>query len=141
MLVAMMGALAWPIIAFAWPALPDRGWGLARTLGLPNWDKPSMACLASRIPFGTPITDGLEIRLKGEGVIPIEKPKFRRGDANSDGNIDVSDIIYLINYLFKGGPLPVPLIAGDSNNDEEVTVSDVIYLINYLFKGGPKPEC
>ena len=63
------------------------------------------------------------------------------GDANSDGNIDVSDVIFLINYLFKGGPLPVPLIAGDSNNDEEVTVSDVIYLINYLFKSGPKPEC
>ncbi len=63
------------------------------------------------------------------------------GDANSDGNIDVSDIIYLINYLFKGGPLPIPLLAGDSNNDEEVTVSDIIYLINYLFKSGPRPIC
>jgi len=29
---------------------------LARQLGLPNWDKPSAACLASRIPYGTPIT-------------------------------------------------------------------------------------
>ncbi len=29
---------------------------LARELGLPNWDKPSAACLASRIPYGTPIT-------------------------------------------------------------------------------------
>jgi uncharacterized protein len=29
---------------------------LARELGLPNWDKPSLACLASRIPYGTPIT-------------------------------------------------------------------------------------
>ncbi|MDA8102873.1 MAG: ATP-dependent sacrificial sulfur transferase LarE [Nitrospiraceae bacterium] len=28
----------------------------ARTLGLPNWDKPQAACLASRIPYGTPIT-------------------------------------------------------------------------------------
>ncbi|MFH1336882.1 MAG: dockerin type I domain-containing protein, partial [Candidatus Zixiibacteriota bacterium] len=63
------------------------------------------------------------------------------GDANSDGNMDVSDVIYLINYLFKGGPPPVPLLAGDSNNDEEVTVSDVIFLINYLFKSGPKPSC
>ena len=30
---------------------------LARDLGLPNWDKPSMACLASRFPYGTAITD------------------------------------------------------------------------------------
>lgn len=29
----------------------------ARALGLPNWDKPSMACLASRFPYGEPITD------------------------------------------------------------------------------------
>ncbi len=29
---------------------------LARELGLPNWDKPSAACLASRVPYGTPIT-------------------------------------------------------------------------------------
>jgi uncharacterized protein len=27
----------------------------ARDLGLPNWNKPSKACLASRIPYGTPI--------------------------------------------------------------------------------------
>ena len=30
---------------------------LARELTLPNWDKPSMACLASRFPYGEPITD------------------------------------------------------------------------------------
>jgi uncharacterized protein len=29
---------------------------LSRRLGLPTWDKPSMACLASRIPYGTPVT-------------------------------------------------------------------------------------
>lgn len=30
---------------------------LAHELGLPNWDKPSMACLASRFPYGQAITD------------------------------------------------------------------------------------
>ncbi len=29
---------------------------LARMLGLPNWDKPAAACLASRLPYGTPVT-------------------------------------------------------------------------------------
>lgn len=29
---------------------------LARARGLPNWDQPSMACLASRLPYGTPLT-------------------------------------------------------------------------------------
>ncbi|HEY4410916.1 MAG TPA: ATP-dependent sacrificial sulfur transferase LarE [Acidimicrobiia bacterium] len=30
----------------------------ARQLGLPMWDKPAAACLASRIPYGTPVTIG-----------------------------------------------------------------------------------
>ena len=29
---------------------------LSKDLGLPNWDKPAMACLSSRIPYGMPIT-------------------------------------------------------------------------------------
>lgn len=33
--------------------------GLARALGLGVWDKPSLACLSSRIPFGTRITGKL----------------------------------------------------------------------------------
>lgn len=47
---------------------------LARQLGLPNWDKPAMACLASRIPTGTPVTadrlasvDGVERALRELG--------------------------------------------------------------------------
>jgi hypothetical protein len=62
-----------------------------------------------------------------------------RGDANGDYNINVSDVVYVINYLFKGGPAPVPLTVADLNCDEGISVSDVIYLINYLFKGGPPP--
>ena len=30
--------------------------GLSRQRGLSTWDKPAMACLASRIPYGTPVT-------------------------------------------------------------------------------------
>jgi uncharacterized protein len=29
---------------------------LSKELGLPTWDKPAMACLSSRIPYGTPVT-------------------------------------------------------------------------------------
>lgn len=36
----------------------------ARTLGLPNWDKPAAACLASRIPYGTAVTHGLLQRIE-----------------------------------------------------------------------------
>ena len=29
---------------------------LSQTLGLPTWNKPALACLASRLPYGTPVT-------------------------------------------------------------------------------------
>jgi ankyrin repeat protein len=64
---------------------------------------------------------------------------FVRGDANSDGVINASDVVYLINYLFISGPAPVPLQAGDCNCDGNVNASDVVYLINYLFISGPPP--
>ena len=33
--------------------------GLAKELGLPNWSKPALACLSSRVPYGTPVTVGV----------------------------------------------------------------------------------
>jgi hypothetical protein len=66
---------------------------------------------------------------------------FLRGDATGDRIIDISDVVYLLNYLFAGGPAPVPLAAGDANCDGVVDISDVVYLINYLFVGGPSPGC
>lgn len=30
---------------------------LSKARGLPTWDKPAMACLASRLPYGTPVTE------------------------------------------------------------------------------------
>ncbi len=65
--------------------------------------------------------------------------EYLRGDANMDKKTTVSDVIFLINYLFKGGPPPDPVYLGDVNCDDKTTVSDVVYLINYLFKGGPAP--
>lgn len=69
------------------------------------------------------------------------KPDWLYGDCNRDEKVNMSDVIYLINYLFRQGAEPNPLQAGDTNCDGKITISDVIYLVNYLFKGGPPPEC
>lgn len=61
------------------------------------------------------------------------------GDANGDGEINSADVVYLINYLFVGGPAPEPPEAGDANCDGVVNSADVVYLLNYLFAGGPPP--
>lgn len=68
-------------------------------------------------------------------------PNYTRGDANADGLINTADVVYLINYLFVGGPTPQPWQSGDANCDGIVDIADVVYLINYLFVAGPPPGC
>jgi hypothetical protein len=74
-----------------------------------------------------------------EGVPPI-----LCGDVTNDGVVDAGDVVYMVNYLYRSGPLPVPLpCVGDVNNDDVVDAGDVVWLINYLYRGGsaPDPNC
>ena len=59
------------------------------------------------------------------------------GDANGDGNVDVLDVFYTINYLFAAGT--PPLGCADVNGSASLDVLDVFYLINFLFAGGAPP--
>ncbi len=68
-------------------------------------------------------------------------PAYRCGDANGDETINVADAVYIINYIFKGGPPPDPPEAGNANCDGTLNVADAVYLITYIFKGGPEPCC
>ncbi|MCB2230564.1 hypothetical protein KQH82_07600 [bacterium] len=65
------------------------------------------------------------------------------GNVNGDAGeaVDLSDLIYLVNYLFLGGPAPPCVGEANTNGDIgcSVDLSDLIYLVNYLFLGGPAP--
>jgi hypothetical protein len=72
-------------------------------------------------------------------LLKIYERTWIRGDANTDGVINVNDVVYLINYLYIHGPAPTPLQAGDVDSDGVINASDVVYLINYLYIKGPPP--
>ena len=99
---------------------------------------PDSAHLESFIIFGVDTTQHL---IGPEWWRPMLRfCGFYRGDVNQDASIDAVDIVYLINYLFNSGPVPLPFAdQGDVNNDEKTDVVDVVYLINYLFMEGPGP--
>jgi len=62
------------------------------------------------------------------------------GDADGDWQVTITDVVYLINYLFRAGAPPQYMVCiGDANGDGEVTIADSVYLINYLFRSGPDP--
>ncbi|GEM_PF-2411104 len=63
------------------------------------------------------------------------------GDANGNGAVNILDVTFLINYLYKSGPAPDPEASGDVNNSASINILDISYLINYLYKSGPVPNC
>ena len=71
--------------------------------------------------------------------ISVSNPTFVCGDGDGNSIVTISDAVYLINYIFAGGPAPDPLFAGDVDCNAIVTISDVVYIINYIFAAGPAP--
>ncbi|MCC6963990.1 MAG: putative Ig domain-containing protein [candidate division Zixibacteria bacterium] len=61
------------------------------------------------------------------------------GDADASGATTISDVVYLINFIFAGGEPPAPLLAGDADCNGFITISDAVYLVNFIFSGGPAP--
>ena len=63
---------------------------------------------------------------------------FRRGDANQDGIVDISDAIAVLTHLFLGGTA-LCLDANDADGSGSEEITDGIYLLNHLFAGGDPP--
>jgi hypothetical protein len=66
-------------------------------------------------------------------------PRFHRGDPNSSGAIDISDVIAIFGFLFLGNETLSCKESADANNDGEIDISDGAYLLSWLFTGGPEP--
>ena len=66
---------------------------------------------------------------------------YKCGDADGNDALNILDVTYIISYLYKNGPPPIPEAAGDVDKSQSCNVLDISYLINYLYKGGPPPIC
>lgn len=64
-----------------------------------------------------------------------------RGNVDGDAGdqINVADLTYLVDYLFRGGPAPPCSEEGDVDGDSSINVADLTYLVDFLFRGGPAP--
>jgi len=78
-------------------------------------------------------------RMEREITLVVNQPLRPDGDMNADGVVTSGDIVFLVNYVFKGGAAPVPLSFGDVNLSCDITAADIIYLVNFVFKSGPAP--
>lgn len=127
-----------------------------------TWDK-----VLGQVPYGTVFTGGSEGTVSGTplaigewfAMIAVTDsdsppntdtlgcyftvgdglPDFICGDVNGDTGTDIDDIIYLIEYVFQGGPEPIPLESGDIDCVNGVDISDIVYLVDFVFNGGSAP--
>jgi hypothetical protein len=69
-----------------------------------------------------------------EACVPHDSSTpFRRGDFNSDGQVDISDPVATLSFLFLGGAAPGCLDSADSNNDGLVDLSDPLFTLGDFF--------
>lgn len=63
------------------------------------------------------------------------------GDNNYDGKVNILDLVYMVDYIFRGsGLLPQPeRNVGDVNCDERLNIQDLTYLVDFIFRQGPPP--
>ena len=66
-------------------------------------------------------------------------PTFVRGDANSDGAINLTDGVIPLLYLFSGGNAPACGDAADTNDSGALEITDAIIIFGWLFSGGVAP--
>ena len=67
-------------------------------------------------------------------------PRYIRGDANADGQVNISDSQSVFGYLFLGRVEPSCRDSGDVNADGKLDISDGIRLLQFLFIGGAQPS-
>lgn len=60
---------------------------------------------------------------------------FSRGDADGNGELDITDAIFALGYLFLGTREPPCLDAADTDDDGELIITDAIAILGYLFNG------
>lgn len=68
---------------------------------------------------------------------------FICGDIdNSGADPDIGDLVYLVDWMFSGGPPPPVMGAADVNNSGgNIDISDLVHLVDYMFTSGPPLEC
>jgi hypothetical protein len=126
---------------------------------LPNWDtvwvhKPSLPTTRDSIVYRICTPDLADLGDSSSVVIYVcsdanclTADQFvnevvissNTGDVNADCLVNITDVVYIIQYIFGGGPSPRPYIAGDANCDAIVNITDAVYLVAYIFSGGAPP--
>ena len=81
--------------------------------------------------------DIVDLRQVYAGTVPTER--FKRGDTDGDGGVDINDPVALLRHLFIGDPPPECPDAADTNDNGRLGLTDSVHTLGWLFLGTPPP--
>ncbi len=84
------------------------------------------------------VLDTANVKVYDGSLTILQIPPYTCGNTDGDpqGAIDISDLVYLVEYMFSGGPEPQPFISGDVNCDTAVDIGDLVAMVEYMFSSG-----
>lgn len=86
------------------------------------------------------VTGGFEkVPGTSPGVVMFSSRPFLRADADQSGEVDLTDGVYVLEWLFRSGSRPRCLDAADANGSGDTNIADAVYIFQSLFAGGPPP--
>ena len=84
--------------------------------------------------------EGASVRCSTQVVVNDDSaPVFHRGDADGSGDLQLTDGVFVLNFLFTGGATPACMDAADADNSGTVQLTDAVAILGFLFLGGPAP--
>jgi len=89
------------------------------------------------------VADGAgHVGVPSKVTVPLqsEASVFVRGECDGRGGINLTDSVYLLNFLFLDGQEPDCLEGCNANGDVRLNVADVTHALGYLFLQGANPE-
>lgn len=89
----------------------------------------------------TTLPDGSVVRPLGLDGVVVARPAvdFLRADADQNGNVELTDAVFLLDYLFRSAREVPCRDAADANDDGQLDISDGIFILRFLFSGGHSP--
>ncbi len=66
---------------------------------------------------------------------------YQPGDVDGSFSVDIADLVYLVNWQFRGGPKPPwPSWRANLDANASVDIADVVFMVNYMFQSGSRPQ-
>ena len=96
-----------------------------------SWSTYKSTISVNNIKAATINFDEYRVNAVTETVVEF----YKQGDANGDGKISISDVVFTVNALMGNVQGNFVLAAADMNGDGKISIGDVVLVVNRLLEG------